>query len=83
MQYQEALPTAPVKQKSPAQQLMSYLKNNGLNKDEVGSFVKDELCLSSDNVEGIENILADKDVLNHRIQGFLGAKKEKGQLELL
>lgn len=72
MQYQanESLPKLE-KQKSPAHRLMSFLKENGLTKEEIGSFVKDELGLSSDDVDGIEAVLADMEALNGKIQNFL------------
>ncbi|MBW6487479.1 hypothetical protein [Sulfurimonas sp.] len=74
MQYQEqeSLPKPEQsKQKSPAYRLMQYLKDNGLHKDEIGSFVKDELGLSSEDVEGIETVLLDMGTLNEKIQSFL------------
>jgi hypothetical protein len=58
---------------TPAKELMQYLTNNGLTKEEVGSFVKDVLGLSSSDSEGIQALLADNNTLNLKIQEFLGA----------
>lgn len=63
--------TSPKAQPSPAHRLMSFLKENGLTKEEIGSFVKDGLGLSSDDVNGIEAVLADMEELNRKIQDFL------------
>lgn len=83
MQYQEqeSLPSPQVapqqqKQKSPAHRLTAYLKENGLTTKEIGEFVKNGLNLSSDDIEGIEAVLSDKETLNTKIQMFLSQKDD-------
>lgn len=74
MQYQV---NEPLPKPSPAHRLMSFLKENGLAKEEIGSFVKDGLGLSSDDVDGIEAVLADIEALNEKIQNFLSTSDNK------
>lgn len=66
-----------VKDNSPAKKLMSFLKNNGLTKDEIGVFVKDVLKLNSSDTDGINTVLANTDELNVKIQNFLAENDDE------
>ena len=61
---------APTKTPSPVNELMQYLKDNDLSKEEIGMFVKEWLKLNSSDIEGIENELSDKNHLDEKIQAF-------------
>ena len=74
--------TEPVQNKqisSPAKDLMSFLKDNGLTKEEIGSFVKDTLKLDSSDNDGINAVLANKDTLNVKIQKFLADSNDEAE----
>ncbi|MFA6195265.1 MAG: recombinase RecT [Sulfurimonas sp.] len=80
MDYEDVKALAPsvaAPKPSPAKELMQYLTNNGLTKEEVGSFVKDVLGLSSSDTDGIQALLADKNVLDLKIQEFLAADSDE------
>lgn len=74
--------TEPVQNKqisSPAKDLMSFLKDNGLTKEEIGSFVKDTLKLDSSDNDGINAVLANKDTLNVKIKKFLADSNDEAE----
>ena len=56
---------------NPVNDLMNYLKQNDLTKQEIGQFVKEVLKLTSADVEGIKAVLTNKDDLDVKIQEFL------------
>jgi len=68
IQYDDAI--APT-QTNPVNELMDYLKQNGLSKEEIGKFVTEVLQLDRNNIEGIKTVLSDKDSLNLKVQQFL------------
>jgi hypothetical protein len=57
--------------KNPVNDLMNYLSQNGLTKQEMGIFVKEVLGLTSADVEGIKLVLSNIDDLDMKIQEFL------------
>lgn len=71
----EKKPTPP--KDSPAKELMKYLINKGIDKDNIGEFVKDVLRVSSADIEGINSALADKEALNKMIDTYLSEPIEE------
>jgi hypothetical protein len=84
MEYKEAdkkvsLQTPKPKQSTaatPVKELMSYLKDNGLTKDEIGDFVKNTLKLSSEDTVGIQAVLDNRSSLDENLQKFIDSMTE-------
>ncbi len=55
---------------------MSYLKDNGLTKDEIGDFVKNTLKLSSEDTVGIQAVLDNRSSLDENLQKFIDSMTE-------
>lgn len=56
---------------SPAKLLMQVLENKGIQKEQIGEFVKDVLGLSSKDTEGINAVLSDAEALDEMVKNFL------------
>ena len=61
---------------TPVKELMAYLKDNGLTKDEIGDFVKNTLKLSSEDTAGIQAVLNNRNSLDANLERFIDSKAE-------
>lgn len=61
---------------TPAGRLTAYLQSIGLEKDEIGVFVKDVLGLTSSDTQGLEAVISNKKALDEQVQAFIAERDE-------
>lgn len=66
--------------KTSASELLGYLKSKGLEKDQIGIFVKDTLGLTSNDHEGIKKVLNNKPALDEQIAAFCDLQNEADEV---